>query len=91
MRWIAIGCVVLAGCTTTSGVIADGPDTYTIIEAGKTGFTSSADLKIRAYQKASAFCSGKAASLTTIDEKETRGGVLGKFPEAQIRFRCEQK
>lgn len=82
-------CVLLAGCASSrSGIVQDGTDTYTVIVTGKTGFVSSGDLKLSAYQQASRHCQSRSRILEVITENEQRGGVLGKFPGAQLKFRC---
>lgn len=90
MRYTLLVVLALIGCATRqqSGVVPDGPDTYSVILAGKTGFTSSASLKISAYQKANEFCAAMGKRMEVVQESEQRGGVLGKFPEAHVRFRC---
>jgi hypothetical protein len=89
MRYLIPLLALFAGCaTTTSGVIQDGPGTYSLVEAGKTGFVSSSDLRIRVLQRAAEHCRTYGRQLEVISTDEKPGGVLGKFPEASIRFRC---
>jgi hypothetical protein len=78
----------MCGCATQSGVIPNGPDGYSILISGGSGFVSSGSLAIRAYQQASDFCVQKGLRMEIIEDKQQRAGVLGKFPEAQVRFRC---
>jgi hypothetical protein len=80
--------VLMSGCATQSGVIPNGPDTYSILVSGGSGFVSSGSLAIRAYQQAANYCSAKGMVMEVIDDKQQRAGVLGKFPEAQLRFKC---
>lgn len=79
---------ILCGCASQTGVMANGPDTYSILITGGSGFVSSGSLKARAYQQAASYCAGRGKIMEIVDDQEQRGGVLGKFPEAQIKFRC---
>jgi hypothetical protein len=89
MALFAVGLLLCCSCVTNrSGVIQDGADTYSVIHVGKTGFVSSGDLKVAAYREAAAHCSRLGRALEVIGSDEQQGGVLGKFPQAQVRFRC---
>lgn len=89
MRGITLAiAIALAGCGGRSGIIQSGPDTYTVIVAGRSGFVSSADLKLSAYRQASGYCSRSGRTLEVLEESSKRTGGPGQFPEAQLKFRC---
>lgn len=87
LRVAIFAALAMAGCTSRSGVIADGPGTYMIIIAGKTGFSPVGSLKIKAYEQASAYCTASGRTMETIKEKSVPTGFL-RFPEAEVHFRC---
>lgn len=78
----------VVGCTKSTGIISDGKDAYLIMMSGKTGFVSSGSLKIKAYTEANNFCSEKGMVSESLNMDSKRAGILGKFPEATLHFRC---
>lgn len=81
----------LSGCATYSGVIQDGKDSYIVIASGGHGFASSGELKIDAYREANAYCAKLDKQLETISVKTTEAGILSKFSEAELKFKCIAK
>lgn len=81
----------LSGCATYSGVIQDGKDSYIVIASGGNGFASSGELKIDAYREAHAYCAKLDKQLETISVKTTEAGILSKFSEAELKFKCITK
>lgn len=75
------------GCSARSAIVPDGAN-FRIIVSGKSGFISSGDLKIKAYKQAALHCSSHHERLEIIEDREQRAGILGKFPEAELIFRC---
>lgn len=80
--------VLLSGCATYSGVIPDGKESYIVVASGGYSLASSGNLKIDAYKEASAYCMKLDKQLETISVKTTEAGILNKFSEAELRFRC---
>jgi hypothetical protein len=80
--------LLLSGCATYSGVIQDGKDSCIVIASGGHGFASSAELKIDAYREANTYCATLDKQLETIAVKTTEAGILSKFSEAELKFRC---
>ena len=80
--------MLLAACTSSSGVIPDEKDSYRVMHSGDTGFTNSNTLKKNAYKEAEAFCSkkGKVVETVTVESKQAR--PLGGWPEASLLFKC---
>jgi hypothetical protein len=78
----------VVACTSTSGVIPDGRDSYRIVHTGDTGFTNSNTLQKNAYGEASKFCrdKGKVVETKHLESKQAR--PMGGWPEATLIFRC---
>lgn len=91
LAWLLVSVVVLSGCaSTSSGVIAYGPDTFTVVQAGKSGFTSTADLKTAAYKEANEYAASKGKQIEIIDVSEKPAG-FGKMPQVEVKFRLLDK
>jgi len=88
MRNVIFLVLVLAGCATSSGIIADGKDSYIVIVAAGHRFTSSGDLKVDAYKDASAFCRKLDKQMETIFERSIQAGVLANASEVELKFKC---
>lgn len=91
MKNVIVLALFLTGCATYSGVIPDGKDSYIVIASGGHGFTSSGDLKIDAYKEANAYCMKLDKQLETISAKTIEAGILTKFSEAELKFKCISK
>lgn len=72
----------------STGVLADGPDSYLIMRTGKTGFVSSSSLQKKAYEDAAAYCQARALVMQSVSMEAQASRPLGGFPEATLRFRC---
>jgi len=88
MKNIIFTVLFLTGCTTYSGIIQDGKDSYIVIVSGATRFSSSSDLKINAYKEANVFCKKSDKQLETISERTIQAGVLSNSAEAELKFKC---
>jgi hypothetical protein len=80
--------IFLSGCASHSGVISDGKDSYIVILSGEGGYTSAGALKIDAYKEANAYCKKRKRQLETISENIIRAGLLSRFSEVDLKFRC---
>lgn len=87
MRWIFVTALLIGGCASQSGVMADGPDAYRVMIAGKSGFVSTGKLKMDAYRQANAYCARTGKRVETVADESVENGPL-RFPSANIRFRC---
>lgn len=85
---IFLALLLLAGCSTNSGIIADGKETYIVIVSGGNRFSSSSDLKIEAYKNANAYCRQFEKQIETVSEKSVQAGVLASVAEAELKFKC---
>jgi hypothetical protein len=88
MKNLIILTLLLTGCASTSGVIADGKDSFIIIVSGGHRFTSASDLKIDAYKEANTYCKKHDAQIETISERSIQAGVLTNSSEAELKFKC---
>ena len=79
---------VLISCTSSSGVIPDGKDSYRIVHSGDTGFTNSNTLQKNAYKEAAEFCAGKGKVVETVNMEAKQARPLGGWPEASLLFKC---
>lgn len=83
--------LLLSGCATHSGVIQDGKDTYIVMVSGGNSFASAGQLKIDAYQEASAYCQKQDKQLESMSDKTIQAGVLANTSEAELKFKCINK
>lgn len=88
---ILISCLALTACTSSSGVIPDGADSYRIAHTGDTGFTNSNTLQKNAYKEAAAFCAKKGKVVQTIDMESKQSRPFGGWPEASLLFKCVER
>ncbi|MCR4303994.1 MAG: hypothetical protein NUV63_07195 [Gallionella sp.] len=87
MKKLMLLVILMAGCASHSGVIADGKDAFIVIESGNSS-TSAGDLKIAAYKEANAYCKKLNKRFESISEHIVRAGVLSRYSEVDVRFRC---
>lgn len=92
MKCLLLVAVLLAltGCTSTSGVLPFGPDTYTVVQRGDTGFTSTATLKTAAYKEANDFAASKGKQIEIIEVTEKPSG-FATWPQVEVKFRLLDK
>jgi hypothetical protein len=78
--------VLISGCTTSSGVVSTGPDTYMIART-EWGFRGPAKVKAAAIKEADAYCKkhGKVIKVTKTVEI---GLKFGSEPAAEVYFKC---
>jgi predicted small secreted protein len=88
MKNVILAALLLAGCATNSGVIADGKDSYIVIVSGGHRFASTGDLKIEAYKDANAYCRKLDKQLESIAERTVQAGVLSNSSEVELKFKC---
>jgi putative hemolysin len=88
MRYWSLAVVVaLAGCSTVSPVVPTGRDTYMVGSNARGGFTSDAEVKALAINRANEFCAaqGKRAQVLT----SSSSGVQMWTPQnAEVHFSC---
>jgi hypothetical protein len=84
-------CLSLTACTTSSGVIPDGSNSYRVSHTGDTGFTNANTLKKNAYKEAAVYCDKKGKVVETIDMQSKQSRPFGGWPEAYLLFNCIER
>lgn len=82
--------LLLTGCASSSGVVSIGSDTYAIVKAGRSGFTSAGALKGDAYKEAEEFARSKGKQLEVVAVNEIPAG-FARLPQVEVRFRLVDK
>ncbi len=80
---------VLTACSSYSGVVPMGPDTYMVSRQAATGFSGSGTLKADALREANDYCTklGKVMQVTRMEEAQPPY-ILANFPKAEVHFMC---
>lgn len=80
----------LAGCATaTTGVVPRGDGLHTITRQGNGFWVATDSLKSAALVEADAYCKRDGKTMKVIYSKEIPAGGGGRWPEAEILFKCE--
>jgi hypothetical protein len=83
--------LALTGCAVpTTGVIPQADGYYTITRQGDGFWVQPMQLTAQAVQDAQAYCAQSKKAAKMIHTKEIPSGVLGRWPESEVLFRCEQ-
>lgn len=84
---LLLGC---AGCAVTNtGPVARQDGMYTITRQGEGFWVQPLQLTAVAAQDAEAFCIRHQRRVKVLHAKEIPAGPLGRWPEAEVLFRCE--
>ena len=83
---VVLFALIVAGCTSSPGVIPVGSGTYSIMISGKSGFVPVGGMKADAYVAAQEHCKNLSKSLEEVSFNESSG--FGKFPEVELKFQC---
>ena len=86
-----IALLTLAGCTTKSGVISNGPDTYLVTHQAKTNFANLDNLKAGALKEATEYCLSHNKNIHVVQSSVTQPKIFGNLPRASIQFMCLEK
>lgn len=82
--------MVLAACATpTTGVVPRGEGLHTVTRQGEGFWVTPDSLKAAAILEADAYCKGSGKTVKVVHTKEIPAGVLGRWPESEVLFRCE--
>lgn len=85
-----VAAALLAGCATpTTGVIPRGEGLHTVTRQGEGFWVTPDSLKSAAILEADAYCKGNGKSVKVVHTKEIPAGVLGRWPESEVLFRCD--
>lgn len=81
---------LLVGCAVpTTGVVPRAEGMYTITRQGEGFWVQTLQLTALATQDAEAYCRRANKTVKVLHTKEIPAGPLGRWPEAEILFRCE--
>lgn len=91
-RWSIIACapLLLQACATPStGVVPIGDGISSVTHQGAGAWVSTNSLKAAALQEAGVSCHLAGKGLRVVHTKEIPAGAFGRWPEAEVLFRCE--
>lgn len=72
---------LLSACSSNSGVVPSGNNTYMVSRKGAAGFTDVGTLYAKAVQEAGKYCSGLSQEISAISTDRTKPPyVLGNYP-----------
>lgn len=91
MRRLLPAVLLLAGCAIpTTGVVPTAEGFYTVTRQGSGAWVSTLELRAAALQEADQYCVTKKQAIKVIHIKEIPAGPLGRWPEAEVIFGCQQ-
>lgn len=79
--------IFLFGCSSTTGVIPTGNDSYMIAKEDNSPMASIGTIKAATFKEAAAFCALKSKALQTVKETDTPRS-FGQFPQTTLHFTC---
>ncbi len=78
--------IALVGCTSSSGVIPMGDDTYSIMVSAHSTLVPAGGIKEDAYKNAHKHCTALSKSLEEVSLNSSSG--IATPPEVELKFRC---
>ena len=89
MRIILVFAIILVfGCSTTSGVVPIGDDTYIISRSEKGFNTTGSRVKAEAYKEAYQYCTEKEKKLMITKTTQKDMVPFTSDAQAEIEFKC---
>ena len=79
--------LAVAGCASTTGVIATGTNQYMVSREDNGPAASLGKIKAETMKDAAAFCSGQGKTMQILRETDTPRS-LGQFPQTTLHFSC---
>ena len=81
--------VFITACSSNSGVIPLGNNSFIISKQAATGFPGTGAIKVEALKEASAKClnNHQAVKIDSINESKPPY-LLGNYPKVEVTFRC---
>ena len=76
---------VLTACTTTTGVVSTGGDTYMV--AGETQSTSPHEVTADLYRQANAYCAERKKEFKALSLVD-KAGNFGRLASSKLDFKC---
>ena len=88
-KLLGIILLLLTGCAANPGVAPMGPDTYIVTRQAATGFSGAGDLKVEALREANQHCMSLGKEMHVVSATESKPPyLLGKYPRAEVQFKC---
>lgn len=84
VSFAAVGCAI-----PTTGVVPRGENVYTVTRQGAGAWVATDQLRSAAHLEASEFCVKRGQGLKVLHTKEIPAGPFGRWPEAEVVFRCD--
>ena len=85
-----LAAIFLAGCAVpTTGVVPRAEGMNTITRQGNSFMVQTLSLTAEATQEGEAYCARTGKKIKVVHVKEIPAGVLGRWPESEVLFRCE--
>lgn len=82
--------LALAACAVpTTGVVPRGEGLSTVTRQGEGFWVTPDSLKVEAIKEADAHCARSGKNVKVVHTKEIPAGVLGRWPESEVLFKCE--
>jgi hypothetical protein len=88
MRKIVVFLLLLSACSSAPVIVDEGPDTFMAYKQGGSAFVGTAPLKIEAMRAATKHCESLKKIFVVVSTNEINGGAFGKYPGAEVHFRC---
>lgn len=86
---IAVVSLVISACSSHTGIVQMGQDTYMIAKQQATGFPGLGNMKAEIIGEASRYCAGLGKELQVVSTLETQPPyILGNYPRSEIQFMC---
>ncbi|MEB8431922.1 hypothetical protein OO007_06750 [Cocleimonas sp. KMM 6892] len=84
--------LLISGCSSNSGVVPLGNNSFIISKQAATGFPGTGSIKVEALKEASAKCLGnnQAVKIDNINESKPPY-ILGNYPKVDVMFHCINK
>lgn len=81
--------VFITACSSNSGVVPLGNNSYIISKQAATGFSGTGSIKVEALKEASAKClsNNQAVKINYINESNPPY-ILGNYPKVDVAFHC---
>jgi hypothetical protein len=84
----AIAVILCVACSTTSGVVPSGKDTYFISRSEKGFDKTGSRVKAAIFKEASEFCAKSGKSIEVIKASEKDMVPFRSDAQAEVEFRC---
>lgn len=88
--FITVIALALTACAVpTTGIVPRGEGLSTVTKQGEGFWVTTESLKIGAIKEAASYCKTISKTVKVVHTKEIPAGPLGRWPEAEVLFKCE--